>query len=183
MRTLLAVLFVALVAVGCASRPAAKSAYSVDSYGRAVTPATRSAMDGDIAAGGKQELFGLYIPLGPFGVKAGIDWDGTTFTPPIPGPFAAQAAPCAEYAPAFQSQAACAESVVEEPYTVRVPVQTYREETRVRRYKVETYQRKVPMPECAPAPQVAPQFAPCDPPPPPSGSASDPCPNGCCDLR
>lgn len=94
--------------------PAAEQAYTVNSQG-AVSTATRSALDGSTAAG-KQELIGVYIPMGPFALKGGLEWDGTTYVVPAP----AQAA--------VASQGVCAPqtTMVQETYTEMVPVQRTR---------------------------------------------------------
>lgn len=131
-------LLVGAVLAGCASRQPASTAYTVDQNGT-VSAGTRSALDGTNAPG-RQELFGLFIPVGPFGVKAGIDWDGTTWTWPAPSAQAATASPQA---------AACEEVMVQETYTEMVPVQRTR----------SVPQKRVTIP----VPRAAPQQCPCPP--------------------
>lgn len=146
MRLLLPLVLVGLFLSGCASQRPAKSAYTVDANGQ-VSASTRSALEGDTGPG-KQELVGLYLPVPPFAIKAGLEWDGTTFVFGGGAPQAAQvqAAPCAPQT-----------VEVEESYTEMVPVQ------RVRKVQRQVVPIPVPQKQAAPCapPAPAPQRAPC----------------------
>lgn len=164
-------LVVVLISSACASPRAASRTYGVDSAGN-VSGQTRSALNGS-TAGGPQELVGVYLPFGPFAVKAGLEWDGTTFVPPIS--FAEQPS----YAAAAPA-GACATT-----RTVMVPETEWVTETRqVPRTKMVPRQipaAAVPIPAeaapCAPPPAAAPKSA-CPAPPEPVAVAA-PSPPDC----
>ena len=156
-RILAAFLF-AIALVGCSSPGATtQSGYATYATGGSgvMVPATRSASDGDTSPG-KQEILGLYLPLGPnLEIKAGLNWNQKATVITLP-PLATQAAPV------------CEPQYVEVQRTVMVP-ETYTEtKTRLVPRTVTERRAVVPAPQAAPcappqyapAPQAAPQGCP-----------------------
>ena len=169
--------FAMTITIGCASARPAKSAYTVDANGT-VSAGTRSALDGDTGPG-KQELLGVYLPFGPFAVKAGVEWDGTPllFTGSNPAP-TTQSVYAQSGCDVQEVYTDYVDETIMVPQTRKVPVQRTRT---VRRATVPIPQSAPP---CAPTPAPAPQKAPgCEEPPAgpvavvaprsPSGSDSD----------
>lgn len=162
MRNLLFVPFLALAA-GCAAPSAqARRTVGVGSDG-SVVGETRSALSGS-TEGGPQELVGVYLPFGPFAVKAGLQWDGT---PLIVNPVIPLAAP----APA--ALGACEAPRATVTRTVMVPETYYETETR-QVPKTRMVPRQVVEPA---APVVLPKAAPQGCPEPVAKAG---CENGCC---
>lgn len=159
----------ALPLVACSSPGATTqsgySAYAASGGSGVMVPATRSASDGDTSPG-KQEILGIYLPLGPnLEIKAGLNWNQKATVVQLP-PLAAQAAPV------------CEPQYVDVQRTVMVP-ETYTEtKTRLVPRTVTERRAVVPAPQAAPcappAPQAAPQGCP-EPPPAPVACVDDAC--------
>ncbi len=164
---LVAVLAAALCC-GCATQSSrsAEAAYMVDAQG-ATTPIARSALAGSTAPG-RQEIVGLYVPLGPnLAIKAGLEWDGTPTVIQVP-----LASPGAQYVPQYAPQSVA-------PQTVVVPRTVLQPETRLVPRVVYERQTLVPVPQaatsCEPAPAA--QAAPLPSCGPPTPQATGTCPS------
>lgn len=138
--------------VACSSSPGATTqsgyaTYATSGGGSGVmVPATRSASDGDTSPG-KQEILGIYLPLGPnLEIKAGLNWNQKATVVTLP-PFATE------------TQATCEPQYVDVQRTVLVP-ESYTE-TKTRMVPRTVTERRL-VPQYAPAPQAAP----CAPPAP-----------------
>ncbi len=141
---------------GCSTqRQTTSRTYSAQSDGT-VSAGVRSASDGVPGVTGPQELFGIYIPAGPFAVKGAILWDGTTFNP-LPPPVAPT------YAPAAQG-ACMTQTTVMEPETYYVTETRQVPRTRMVPRTVNVPSVTIPIPQavdpCAPAPQAGPACGP-----------------------
>lgn len=167
----LALALFAILPLGACSSPGAttQSGYATYATGGSgvMVPATRSASDGDTSPG-KQEILGIYLPLGPnLEIKAGLNWNQKATVVQLP-PFAT--------AP----QAVCEPQYVDVQRTVMVP-ETYTEtKTRLVPRTVTERRAVVPAPQAAPcappqyapAPQAAPQGCPEPAPEPPCGGVA-----------
>ena len=155
--------FLALALVSCSSPGATtQSGYATYATGGSgvMVPATRSASDGDTSPG-KQEILGLYLPLGPnLEIKAGLNWNQKATVVQLP-PLATQAAPACE-APQY----------VDVQRTVMVP-ETYTE-TKTRLVPRTVTERRA----VVPAPQAAPQGCPEPAPEPPCSGVACAMPGG-----
>lgn len=90
---LLALLCSATLLCGC---PMARSAsYEAVQQRTGEVPSVRAALDGQPGLDGPQELVALYVPAGPFALKAGLTYSGETLVlNPLAPQAQAQASPC-----------------------------------------------------------------------------------------